>query len=91
MYTVVDEHLINQLKALGLYDKFLAKQSSDDPGINSTGFYTFSSIPQVNLIETNDFENLLSDLPNRTESLDLVHEQQSIVNNACFGFNDYIY
>ena len=27
---VVDEHLITQLKALGLYDQFLAKQPSDD-------------------------------------------------------------
>ena len=41
------------------------------------GFYTFSSIPQVNLIETNDFEDFLNDLANRTEHLDLVHEHQN--------------
>ena len=38
---VVDEHLINQLKALGLYDQFLAKQPSDDPDIHITGFFSF--------------------------------------------------
>ena len=38
---VVDEHLINQLKALGLYDQFLAKQPSDDPDIHQTGFFSF--------------------------------------------------
>ena len=73
---VVDEHLITQLKALGLYDKFLAKQPSDDPDNNITLFYTISSIRQVNLIETNDFEDILNDLPNRTEPLNLVHEKQ---------------
>ena len=77
IHPVVDEHLINQLKALGLYDRFLAKQPSDDPNIHLTRFYTFSSIPQVNLIETNDFEDILNDLPNRTQPLDLVQEQQN--------------
>ena len=76
IHLVVDEHLINQLKALGLYDKFLAKQPSDDPDINIAGFYTFSSISEVNLIETNDLEDILKTLPNRTEPLDLVHVQQ---------------
>ena len=75
VHPVVD-HLINQLKVLGLYNQFLAKQPSDDPDINIRGFYTFSSIAQVSLIETNAFEDILNDLPNRTERLDLVHEQQ---------------
>ena len=35
---VVDANLINQLKALGRYNQFLAKQRSDDPDINLTGF-----------------------------------------------------
>ena len=74
---VVDEHLINQLKALGLYHQFLAKQPSDDPDIHITGFFSLSSIPQVNLIETNDFEDILEVLPNRTQPLDLVQEQQN--------------
>ena len=65
------------MKAHGLYDQFLAKQLSDDPDNNITGFYTFSSIPLVNLIETNDFEDILNDLPNRTQPLDLVQEQQN--------------
>ena len=48
----VDEQFITQLKAHGLYDQFIAKQPSDDPDIHITGFFSFSSIPQVNLIET---------------------------------------
>ena len=74
---VADEHLITQLKALGLYDQFLAKQPNDNPDINITGFYTFSAIPQVNLLEKIDFEDILNNLPNRTEPLDLVHEQKN--------------
>ena len=77
IHPVVDEHLINQLKALGFYDQFLAKQPSDNPDFHLTGFYNFSSFPQVDLIETNDFEDILNDLPNRTQSLDLVQEQQN--------------
>ena len=77
IHLVVDEHLINQLKALGLNDQFLAKQPSDDPDIHLTGFNTFSSIPQVNLIETNNFEDILNDSPNRTQPLELVQEQQN--------------
>ena len=77
IHPVVDEHLIKQLKALGFYDQFLAKQPSDDPDIHITGFYTFSAIPQVNLIETIDFEYILNNLPNRTQPLDLVQEQQN--------------
>ena len=55
----------------------MAKQPSDDPDFHLTGFYTFSSSPQVNLIETNDFEDILNDLANRTQPLDLVQEQQN--------------
>ena len=53
--SVVHEHLINHLKALGFYDQFLAKQRSDGPDIHITGLSSLSSTPQVNLIETNDF------------------------------------
>ena len=77
IHPVVDEHLINQLKALGLYDQVLAKQPTDDPDVRLTGFYTFSSILQVNLIETNDFEDILNVLLNRTQPLDLIQEQQN--------------
>ena len=73
----VDEQFITQLKAHGLYDQFIAKQHGDDPDIHITGFFFLSSIPQVNLIETNDFEDILNDLPNRTQPLDLVQEQQN--------------
>ena len=73
----VDEQFITQLKAHGLYDQFIAKQPSDDPDIHMTGFFSLSSTPQVNLIETNDFRDILNDLPNRTQPLDLVQEQQN--------------
>ena len=73
----VDAQFITQLKAHGLYDQFIAKQPSDNPDIHITGFLSFSSIPQVNLIETNDFEYILNDLPNRTQPLDLIQEQQN--------------
>ena len=73
----VDEQFITHLKAHGLYGQFIAKQPSDDPDIHITGFFSLSSIPQVNLIETNDFEDILNDLPDRTEPLDLVQEQQN--------------
>ena len=73
----VDEQFITQLKAHGLYDQFIAKQHGDDPDIHITGFFSLSSIPQVNLIETNDFEDILNDLPNRTQPLDLLQKQQN--------------
>ena len=72
-----DEQFITQLKAHGLYDQFMAKQPSDDPDIHITGFFSVSPIPQVILTETNDFEDILNDLPNRTQPLDLVQEQQN--------------
>ena len=64
------------MKAHGLYDQFIAKQASDDTGNHITGFFSLSTTAQVNLIETNNFEGFLNDLPNRTQSLDLVHGQQ---------------
>ena len=70
--SAVDEHFITQLKAHGLYHQFIAKQPSDDPDIHINGTFFLSSIPQVNLIETNDFEDILIDLPNRTQPLDLI-------------------
>ena len=72
-----DEQFITQLKAHGLYDHFIAKQSSDDPDVHITGFFSLSSIPKVNLIETNNFEDILNDLRNRTQPLDLVQGQQN--------------
>ena len=74
---VVDEQFINQLKSHGLCDQFLAKQLSDDPDIHITHLFSISLIPQVSLVETNDFEGILNDIPNRTQPLDLVREQQN--------------
>ena len=73
----VDEQFFTQLKAHGPYDQFIAKQPGDDPDFHITGFFSLSSIPEVNLIETNDFEDILNNLPNRTQTLDLVQEQQN--------------
>ena len=73
----VDEQFITQLKAHGLYDQFMAKQHGNDADIHITGFFSLSSIPQVNLIGTNNFEDILNDLPNPTQPLDLVQEQQN--------------
>ena len=61
---VVDANFISQLKGHGLYDQLSAKQRSDNSDVHMTGFFSLSSIPQVNLIETNDFEDILNDLPN---------------------------
>ena len=74
---VVDEQFISQLKAHGLYEQFLARQPSDESDIHLTDFFFLSSIPQVNLIKINDFEDVLNDLPSRTQPLDLVQEQQN--------------
>ena len=73
----VDEQFITQLKAHGLYDQFIAKQPGDDQEIHITGFFSLSSIPHVNLIETNDFKDTLNDSPSRAEPLDLFQEQQN--------------
>ena len=62
---------MNQMKAYGLQGQFLAKRPSDDPDVHVMGFFS-SSIRQVNLIHTTDFGRL----PDRTQPLDLVQEQQ---------------
>ena len=65
------------MKAHGLYDQFYVKQPSDDRDLHITGFFSLSSVPQVNLIETNNFEDFLNEVPNRAQPLDLVQEQQN--------------
>ena len=72
----VDEQFITPLKAHGLYDQFIANQPNDDPDNQITAFFSLSSFPQVNLIEANEFEDILNHLPNRIQSLDLIQEQQ---------------
>ena len=73
----VDEQFITQLKAHGLYEQFIAIQHGDDPDIHITGFFSLSSFRQVIPIETNDFADILNDLPNRTQPLDSVREQHN--------------
>ena len=62
----VDEQFVIQLKAHGLYDQFIAKQASDGTCIHKPGCFSFSSIQQVNLTKSNDFEDISNDLPNST-------------------------
>ena len=73
---VVDVQFIDETKAHGLYDQFLAKQTSNNPDFHFTGLLSLSSIPQVNLIETNNFQELLNDLQKLAGSLDKIREQQ---------------
>ena len=80
---------ITQLKAHGLYDQFIAKQPTDDSDIHLTGLFSPSSIRQVYLIETNNFEDILNGLPKRTQPFDLVREQQNdeVVREVISGKN----
>ena len=73
----IDEQFVTQLKTHGLYDQFIARELSDNSDVPITGlFFFFSSNPQVNLIETNVFEDILNGLPNPIQPLDLGQEQK---------------
>ena len=74
---VVDNYFITQLKTHGVHDPFSAKHPSDETDIHIAGFFFLSSIPQVNLMETNSFGDFLKGLPTRAQLLDLVQEQQT--------------
>ena len=73
---VPDEHFINQLKAHGLYDQFLAKTPESEPDIQITGRISLTPVSEVNLVQTNDFEDVLNGLPNCSQPFDLKQEQQ---------------
>ena len=77
LQSAIDEQFITQLEAHGLSDQLIARHPSDDPDNHITSLFSLSSIPQVNLSETNDFEDVLNNLPNRTQPFDLVQEQQN--------------
>ena len=62
----VDEQLVTQLKAHGLYDQFIAKQSSDDSDIFIRGFF-LSFIISAGKLDA--FEVILNNLPNQTQPL----------------------
>ena len=66
-----------QLQAHGLYEQYLAKtsQANDPNELVVTGLMSFMPIRQINLIATNEFHDVLDDLPNRSQPLDLAHEQ----------------
>ena len=72
----LDENFIIQLKVHGLFDQFLAKQPEEEHDITINGIFSLTSVPQMNLIESNDFEDILHDLPNRTQPLNLAEEQR---------------
>ena len=71
----LDENFINQLKVHGLFDQFLAQQPAEDHAVTVNGFFSFTSAPQINLIESIAFEDILDDLPNRIHPLTLKEEQ----------------
>ena len=71
----LDENFLNQLKVHGLFDQFLAQQPAEDHVVTVNGLFSFISAPQINLIESNDFEDVLNDLPNRIHPLNLKEEQ----------------
>ena len=75
--STIDENFIAQLKAHGLYDHFLTKQPEEEADIVITGLFSLVPVPQVNLIESNDFEDVLNDLPNRSHPINLKQEQQN--------------
>ena len=71
MPKVVDDQFVNQLKAHGVYDQFLAKTPADEPHIPITGFFfSLTQVLPVNLIDAKDFEDVLNDLANRSQLLD---------------------
>ena len=65
------------MNARVLFDDFLAKTPIDGPDIPDTGFFLVTLVRQVNLIETKDFEDVLSPLPGRSRPLNLKQEQQN--------------
>ena len=73
----VDANFISQLQAHGLYEQYLANATlANDPNeLVVTGLMSFLPIRQINLIATNEFHDVLDDLPNRTQPLDLANEQ----------------
>ena len=73
---LVDAQFLEQLRKHGLYDHFLANQPKDDPADSITGLFSLTQVPQVNLLENNDFEDVINDLPDRSQSLDLAQEQR---------------
>ena len=50
---------------------------SGEPDVPLTYFFFLTQVPLVNLIETNDFEDVLYDLPNRSQPPNLNQEQQN--------------
>ena len=72
----LDQNFLNQLKIHGLYDQFLAKQPADVHDVIVHGLFSLKPVPQMNLIASNDFEDVLTDLPNRIHPLNLKEEQR---------------
>ena len=72
----LDEQFLNQLKIHGFFEQFLEKQPAEDQAISVNGLFSLTSVPQINLLDSNDFENVLNDLPIRTHPLNLEEEQR---------------
>ena len=72
----VDAQFLEKLRKHVLYDHFLTNQPKEDPADSITGLFSLTQVPQVNLIENNDIEDIINDLPDRSQSLDLAQEQR---------------
>ena len=73
----IDERLVSQLNEFGLYEQFLQKttEAHTIPSLDITGFYSFCQKNQTILVSSEEFSNILDDLPNRSEPIDLALEQ----------------
>ena len=71
-----DEIFLNQLRECGLYEQFLQKNSEQlNSDLHINGLWSLNNTDQLNLIESEEFRDILDDLPNRTAPLNLVREQ----------------
>ena len=75
---VVDKNFMNQLTARGLYDHLLTKKPTNEPNNPNMGFFSFTQVSGINLIETNDFEGVFNDLLNRSQTFDLKQEYRTV-------------
>ena len=59
---VVDEPFLIKFKAHGLYEHYMRRTPNIEPDNFQSGFFSISQVPQVNLIQTCNFEAVLIDL-----------------------------
>ena len=71
-----DETFLNQLRVCGLYEQFLQKNSEQmNSDLHINGLWSLITADHMNSIESEEFRDILDDLPNRTAPLNLEREQ----------------